>query len=228
MADPARTRRLVTLTLALTWALASAGCDGRPTATTSTVQQTSTPPGAARAATTPGVAEPTDELTPSAGDVPASPGPPAPTAPTEPIARVPGDGELAELQIFDLRRVGDVVTVEFGIVTARDTPSFATSHQFVARQDQSTIDGGNLEPGDRRANSVSGVTLIDIANNKRHLVLRDSQGTCLCTLLPRRIEPGTVTRVSAQFPAPPPGITAMSVDVPRFPVVDAVPLRDAG
>lgn len=148
---------------------------------------------------------------------------------SEPIATAQGSPPFIELQIFDLRRVGETVTLEFAIVTDASARNDDTENVFAAPEDKYIGGGDNgVSVLDDRILSVSGVTLVDEANRKRHLVLRDSNGQCLCTAFVRfGLEPDTTYRHSAQFPAPPSDVEQMTVQVPTFPAIDAVPLQSA-
>jgi hypothetical protein len=149
---------------------------------------------------------------------------PADEPPAEPVATVEGQPPFASLEITDLRRVGDTVTLEFVIVGADGMGSTNPVDIVAAPQDR--WDGGD-QPTDERRQSVSGVTLVDQVNRKRHLVLRDSEGACLCTRFAEFIDASARYPHSAQFPAPPEDVTQMTVQVPTFPAVDSVPLRVA-
>jgi hypothetical protein len=161
----------------------------------------------------------TDEETATDADGESS-GPVDPDpVPGEPLAVVEGTDTWQELEITDLRRTGNIVTAEFVIVVGEDggNPLGAFA---------SPEDGGGASQ--LRWRSVSGVTLVDTTNNQRHLVLRDTSESCLCTSFDSAYAPPGRYNHSAQFPAPPEGVTTMTVQVPNFPAVDAVPLRRAG
>lgn len=150
-------------------------------------------------------------------------------SPAEPLAEAQGGPDFPELQILDLRRDGDTVTVEFSIVVGdEDHPVVGTSDAFSAGPDRhhASSSGGEAGALDARRHAVSGVTLIDRTNAKRHLVLRDSTGECLCTRFGSGTGGGDRYMHSAQFPAPPDDVTEMTVEVPQFPSIDNVPLRD--
>jgi hypothetical protein len=149
-------------------------------------------------------------------------------APAEPLATAEGGPPFTGLEIVDLRRTGDSVTLEFVIIT--DDGSGATNRNprevFAAPQDQVGSDEG---PSDELRASVSGVTLVDKTNEKRHLVLRDSNGNCLCTGFDTvSVDENARYPQSAQFPAPPEDVDVVTVEVPHFPAIDNVPLRTAG
>lgn len=65
------------------------------------------------------------------------------------------------------------------------------------------------------------VTLIDAANKKKYLVVKDSQGVCVCSELKDDFVPGSRFNLWAKFPAPPAEVQAITVVVPGFEPVDA-------
>jgi hypothetical protein len=69
---------------------------------------------------------------------------------------------------------------------------------------------------------ISGVYLIDSFNRKRHLVLRDSDGKCVCTDTLAKVDPKGSVTVWAKFPAPPDDVRQMTVIVPLFLPLDGV------
>lgn len=150
-------------------------------------------------------------------------GRPAHAAPTEPLATVAGEeGVFEQLEIVDLRRTGDTVTVEFVVVTGDAV--YQEGYALGAAEDRHSVTG---HPDNLYA--VSGVTLVDQHNRRKHLVLRDTEGVCLCTRFRDVVlTPGTRYPHSAQFAAPPDDVESMTVQVPVFPAVDDVPLRTVG
>lgn len=74
--------------------------------------------------------------------------------------------------------------------------------------------------------SASGVTMVDAAHSLRYYPLHDVQSHCLCTvfMLGDSVKPGDSVPVSTTFPAPPAGVTAMSVAWGGFAPAGDVPL----
>lgn len=63
--------------------------------------------------------------------------------------------------------------------------------------------------------AISGVSLFDAVNLKRHLVFLDEQGGCLCSVTATvTLEAGSTLYLAAQFPAPPADITSMTLQTP--------------
>ncbi|HZP20277.1 MAG TPA: hypothetical protein VFB16_08710 [Bauldia sp.] len=78
--------------------------------------------------------------------------------------------------------------------------------------------------GNEGCKQVSGIYLIDGANKKRHLVMRDSDGKCICTdTLTKVPAKGSVT-VWAKFPEPPAEVKMMTAIAPLFLPLDGVPV----
>jgi hypothetical protein len=145
---------------------------------------------------------------------------PADEPPADTLATVEGQPPFASLEIVDLRRVEDTVTLEFVMVADDSASTTPVRDLFAAPMDQ----GGTEE----RRISVSGVTLVDQVNRKRHLVLRDTEGACLCTRFEGYVDANLRYPQSAQFAAPPDDVDRMTVQVPGFPAIDNVPLRVSG
>lgn len=153
-----------------------------------------------------------------------------PSSSGDPIATAAGTSPFIELEVYDLRRDGDTLTLEFGIRTDDSDDDHPIGGVFTSNSD--TMDGLRQRgvsgwASHQRTDTVSGVTLVDRQNSNRHLVLRDSDEDCLCTrFADSHLVGDTVTRASAQFPAPPAGVTTMTVEVPTFPSIDNVPIRE--
>jgi hypothetical protein len=220
---PARRRGLAALTLVSAVLLGAAACsdddgnradvetlttDADVTTTTEATEHTEPPETTTSVTTAPTTAA--VEITAAATSVVEQH-----TTPTEPLAVVRGQQPWKQLRLIDLRRDGNHVTLDFEIVTGEGEPdpTFAFSAGDAAT-----------------AYDVSGVTLIDHKNRKRYLVLQDDEDNCLCTAFDHldEIQENTAYIHSAQFPAPPAGVKVMSVDVPKFSIVDRVPVRDVG
>lgn len=65
--------------------------------------------------------------------------------------------------------------------------------------------------------SIAGASLVDQEGKKKYLVLRDTQGRCLCTKFEGGIDQGKSTDWFAQFPAPPEGTKSVQLQVPTMP-----------
>jgi hypothetical protein len=78
--------------------------------------------------------------------------------------------------------------------------------------------------GNEGCRQITGVYLIDGANKKRYLVMRDSDGKCICTDTLTDVGPKGSVTVWAKFPAPPDDVAKMTAVVPLFLPLDGVPV----
>ncbi|MCX4669585.1 hypothetical protein OG453_23365 [Streptomyces sp. NBC_01381] len=69
----------------------------------------------------------------------------------------------------------------------------------------------------KNGSSVAGANLIDNTGKKKYLVLRDTEGRCLCTNFTGGVKPGQTTDWYAQFPAPPEGTSKVAFQVGAMP-----------
>ena len=72
--------------------------------------------------------------------------------------------------------------------------------------------------------TFSGAYLLDAANKKKYLVVRDTEGVCVCSGI-AGLDDGKKTNIWATYPAPPLDVTAMTVIVPLFEPIEGVPLN---
>ena len=79
------------------------------------------------------------------------------------------------------------------------------------------------EASNRACDEIGAVHLIDNANKKKYLVVRDSAGKCACALI-REIKAGARTNLWAKFAAPPANVEKVTVVVPDFQPIDGVPI----
>ncbi|GAB2984368.1 hypothetical protein GCM10023080_057690 [Streptomyces pseudoechinosporeus] len=123
------------------------------------------------------------------------------------------DQVLAESQQDDIslaitsavRDPGGFVTVS-GSVTNNGSSLFAAADW---RGDEKELS--------KNASSVAGASLVDQAGKKKYLILRDTEGRCLCTRFVGGIRAGESSDWYAQFPAPPEGTTKVSFQVGGMP-----------
>jgi hypothetical protein len=165
---------------------------------------------------------PTGLGTPTASVSP-SPGPTAGTT-AEPLAvikAVTGRSPLGvrvRLALNELRRVdgGNVLLVFSVRNDGAASVAFGGSYS----------EKGYFDSGVYQSYDMSGVQLVDVKSRKRHLVLRDSDGLCICSgwLAADPLRPGQEAVLFAMFPAPPTDVTAVNVVVPLFRTVRGVPI----
>jgi hypothetical protein len=114
---------------------------------------------------------------------------------------------------------GIVVTLHSAV---RDGGGFVTVNATVTnRGDQlfNAVDWRSKETEMKSRSSVSGASLVDSAGKKRYLVLRDTDGECLCTTGLSGIKPDESRPLFAQFPAPPSSVTKVDFQIPTMPSV---------
>jgi hypothetical protein len=121
-------------------------------------------------------------------------------------SQVPG----MKIEIRDLKRdEGGTLTLRFQLTNERNTE--VPLSQLAGR--------GNDWGSDYTY--VSGMYLLDIANRKKQLVVRDSEGKCICSLLSyARLSAGGKVNLWAKFPAPPENVRKVSVMLANFEPVD--------
>ncbi|MFE0105436.1 hypothetical protein [Streptomyces sp. NPDC059009] len=69
----------------------------------------------------------------------------------------------------------------------------------------------------KNGGSLAGASLVDATGKKKYLVLRDTQGGCLCTKFTGGVLSGQSVDWFAQFPAPPEGTNKVSFQVGAMP-----------
>ncbi|WP_394430945.1 hypothetical protein [Streptomyces sp. SGAir0957] len=99
-----------------------------------------------------------------------------------------------------------------GFVTVQGTVANGTGKAWVPvnwRGDERELMGNG--------GSIAGAALVDEAGKKKYLVLRDTEGRCLCTRFTGGVRNGETATWYAQFPAPPEGTTKLSFQVGAMP-----------
>ncbi|WP_369206825.1 hypothetical protein [Streptomyces sp. PU-14G] len=127
-----------------------------------------------------------------------------------------GDGEpLAEV------RGGDDITLTID-AARRETGGFVTVTGKVTNGGGKVWvapgwEGKESELALRNKLSVAGAKLVDKKGKKRYLVLRDTEGRCLCTSFGQPIQAGKSKTWYAQFPAPPEGNDKVEFQIADMP-----------
>jgi hypothetical protein len=134
------------------------------------------------------------------GDKQASQAPPAQQA----LAEVKGDGLTLA--------VTSATRDEGGFVTVEGTVTNGSGGAWVAADWR-----GDERELSKNGGSVAGASLVDQAGKKKYLILRDTEGRCLCTRFSGALRSGETTEWFAQFPAPPEGTTKVSFQVGGMP-----------
>ncbi|TVL93899.1 hypothetical protein [Streptomyces sp. SAJ15] len=125
---------------------------------------------------------------------------------TESIGELKGPNGVTVTLASATRDSGGFVTVQ-GTVTNRGTKPFDA---LMWRSKETEL---------RSPTSVSGASLVDQAGKKRYLVLRDTDGQCLCTTGLMNIKPNESRPIFAQFPAPPDDVSTVDFQLPTMPSV---------
>ncbi|NGO46850.1 hypothetical protein [Streptomyces ureilyticus] len=124
--------------------------------------------------------------------------------PEQALAEVKGGG-LTLTVTSATRDEGGFVTVEGTVTNGSGQPWVGADW----RGDESELvkNGG----------SIAGASLIDQTGKKKYLVLRDTEGRCLCTRFTGGVGSGDTTEWFAQFPAPPEDTTKVDFQVGAMP-----------
>ena len=123
-----------------------------------------------------------------------------------------GETPDVRIEVRDLKRGdGDTVTLRLRLVNESGEPFDASCEMREY--------GGNDDCG-----TFSGAYLLDAANKKKYLVVRDTEGKCVCSGVDN-IEDGKKMNIWATYPAPPAEVTKMTVIVPLFEPIEGVPVN---
>lgn len=130
------------------------------------------------------------------------------------LATTDGEYPDVKVEVTELKRTsGNTVTLKFTIIND-SSEKMGFSYDFGEEGKYGTID----------FNSVGGVNLVDAAGKKKYLVLRDSNGKCVCSRNLNGVEPGSRAKLYAKFPAPPESVEKITVEIPHFIPMDDVPI----
>ena len=197
-----RAVRVVTSLLAL----AAAGCSHQASEAQSTAAPalaTLAPAAVATTAEQPAAAATTAAQPQTAATVAAA------TANTG-IASSDGDKTGTKVVINSLTRSSDTVTLKFTLIN----DSSAILGMFYE------LSGSGYSGGSH----AGGVTLVDTVSKKKYFALADTDKTCICSRDIDNVAPNTQVALWVKFPAPPPSVTKITVDVPHFIPLDDVPI----
>ncbi|MFD7709992.1 hypothetical protein [Streptomyces sp. NPDC059786] len=124
------------------------------------------------------------------------------------LAEVKGEGGVTLTITAAKRDQGGFVTVE-GTVTNGTGRAWSVG-DWRGDERELAKNGG----------SMAGASLVDQSGKKKYLVLRDTEGRCLCTRFTGGLRQGESTQWFAQFPAPPEDTTQVSFQVGSMPPAD--------
>lgn len=203
------------LAVAALAAAALAGCSASGTGGGGEGAQTGTPAPSAQAPRSEG----------RAGGAPVAPEQLTVAASREASVNASLDAALpVRADLAPLRRDGDVVVLNLTLTNLGED-----DWQISTALDDGTTNGleGGVQEQDPARYSVDGISLVDGANAKRHLVARDERGYCLCStaLSGVFLAPEGVVVLSATFAAPPEDVKTMDVEVPLFGTFTGVPVE---
>jgi len=137
---------------------------------------------------------------------------PAPAPAPKWLATTEGEYPRITAAVQELKRGPNTLMLK--LVMINDSGNFRGGLSF---DDERNI-GGNS------SSSISGVHLIDEANNKKYFVVKDSEGDCICSRRIEGIQPWSQKVVWAQFTAPPDEVQKITVEIPHFPPMQDVPI----
>ena len=123
-----------------------------------------------------------------------------------------GETPDVRVEVRDLKRGdGDTVTLRLRLIN-ESGGTFEASCEM--REPYANDDCG----------AFSGAYLLDAANKKKYLVVRDTEGKCICSGVDN-LEDGKKMNIWATYPAPPADVTEMTVIVPLFEPIEGVPIN---
>lgn len=132
-----------------------------------------------------------------------------------------GDASSGEVDtdkvIGTLKAPDDVVVTVHSAV--RDPGGFVTVQATLKNNGTKTVYPNrwmSQETAVKSKSSISGATLIDKASKKRYMVLRDTDGQCLCTTSIPGTKKGESRPLFAQFPSPPGDIKDVEFQIPTM------------
>jgi hypothetical protein len=136
---------------------------------------------------------------------------PAAAAPAGVIASTEGEKPGVKIDITELKRSsGGTVNLKF----------------VLANNSSAKVDMWGHFLGDGSINSdykgVGGIHLVDPVNKKKYFVVRDSEQKCMCSTEVADVQPGTKVNLWAKFPAPPPDVQKITIEIPHFQPIDDV------
>ena len=135
-----------------------------------------------------------------------------PAAAAGPIATTEGEQPGHKIEVTELKRSGDVLTLKLRLVNEGDK-KFDFGYDF-----------GDSAVGAGDYNSIGGVHLIDEKNKKKYFVIRDEKRVCVCSRGLKGVDAKASANLWARFPAPPEGVEKISVIIPKFLPLDDVPI----
>ncbi|WP_431782753.1 hypothetical protein [Streptomyces chumphonensis] len=132
-------------------------------------------------------------------------------------------GEESTQEVDTERVIGKLAGPEGMVIelhsATRDGGGFVTVHGTLTNTGDRTFNYNRWTSSEneiRSKSSISGATLVDPAGKKRYLILRDTDGECLCSTGLTNIKSGESRPIYAQFPAPPAGVSDLEFHLPTM------------
>ena len=132
---------------------------------------------------------------------------PAPTPSSNALPSTQGELPGLTLTIQELKRSSNALTLKF-VLQSKGGMGF----------------GYDFGEGTQEFGNVGGIHLIDAANKKKYFVVRDADGSCVCSQHIANIAAGSQSVLWAKFPAPPDDVLKITVEIPHFPPIEDVPI----
>jgi hypothetical protein len=144
---------------------------------------------------------------PAAAPAAASAAAPAAAA----IASADGEQQGRRVEVTELKRLsGGTISLKFAMINGADEIAF---HGDYGEANHS-----------RDFGSIGGIALVDPVGKKKYLVVRDSDGACLCSRDIPNVAMNSRLNLWAKFPAPPEDVKKISISIPHFAPMDDVPI----
>jgi hypothetical protein len=193
---------LITVILG-TLALGTVACKKSETATSSTTTTT------AQSSTTATVAP--QPVTPTATTATTAAAP-APAGPV--IASTEGEKQGVRIDITELKRTsGGTVNLKLAINNGMSDGLYIGN---------AWLGDGSLKDDHR---GLGGIHLVDPVGKKKYFVVRDTENRCMCSREIADIPAGGRAVLWAKFPAPPPEVQKITIEIPHFQPIDDVTIQ---
>jgi hypothetical protein len=132
---------------------------------------------------------------------------PAPAASSNALPSTQGEFPGLTLTVQELKRSSSALTLKF-VLQSKAGMAF----------------GYDFGEGTQEFGNVAGIHLIDEVNKKKYFVVRDADGSCVCSQHIANIAAGSQSVLWAKFPAPPEDVQKITVEIPHFPPIEDVPI----
>jgi hypothetical protein len=127
------------------------------------------------------------------------------------VASADGDQTGTKFEVNSLVRGSDVVTLKFSVINGA-ADKLVTFGKF------------NDTTYNNSYRDVSGIHLIDTVSKKKYFPLSDTDKNCVCSREVADIAANSRASLWVKFPAPPAGVTKITVEAPHFIPLDSVPI----